>query len=219
MAPSITFVSDIFHPLVTPLTTYTYTTGSLSSDTVSATDEERLPPGGFSLRHGFPSWFGRAQKSIVSSRASSGKFTSPDHATNPNFVSSVPVIEHQHTQNPTIQSSSSPKSSPSIIDVLNYMKRIFEDESSLDTLPLEVAGNSGAWNAWRSYREGVSGSSTYSDRKHSHHQEEWSWEGVWEDRVRKGIQSSASDAVLYGNIGGGDSLVRRRLSLLSALKN
>src|SRR3989337_2223388 len=39
-----------------------YTTDIQDSGTVSATDEERLPPGGFSLRHGFPEWFGRGAR-------------------------------------------------------------------------------------------------------------------------------------------------------------
>ena len=55
--PVITFLSDIFHPLVTPLTTYTHTTRAPGTETVSSADPDRLPPGGFSLRHGFPVWF------------------------------------------------------------------------------------------------------------------------------------------------------------------
>ncbi len=63
LPPLVTFSTDMFHPLITPLTTYTYTTDIQDNGTVSATDEERLPPGGFSLRHGFPAWFGRASRS------------------------------------------------------------------------------------------------------------------------------------------------------------
>lgn len=192
MAPSITFISDIFHPLVTPLTTYTYTTGSLNSDTVSATDEERLPPGGFSLRHGFPSWFGRAQKNVVL-RTSSGNFAPSD----------------EHPRISKVQDASSQLRSASIVEVLQYMKCTFEEESSLDALPLEAAGNPGAWNAWRSHRKSTLSNPTSAStlRNSPHHQEEWSWEGVWEERVQKGVQSSISDAVVYGNVGGGDTLV------------
>lgn len=64
LPPLITFASDIFHPLVTPLTTYMYTTDIQDNGTVSATDDERLPPGGFSLRHGFPDWFGRGNGAL-----------------------------------------------------------------------------------------------------------------------------------------------------------
>lgn len=106
------------------------------------------------------------------------------------------------------------------------MKYTFEDESSLDALPLEAAGNPGAWSAWRSYRKGIvpdltlglsllpasdekrSGQALAGDlRNNPRHRDEWSWEGVWEERVQKGIQSSISDAVLYGNLGGSDDFV------------
>ena len=36
---------------------------------------------------------------------------------------------------------------------------------------------------------------------------EWNWDGVWEVRVKKGIEGSISDAVLYGNMPG-DDLIR-----------
>ena len=39
-----------------------------------------------------------------------------------------------------------------ITEVLEYLKCAFDDETTLDTLPLEAAGNSGAWKAWRAYR-------------------------------------------------------------------
>lgn len=234
MAPSITFISDIFHPLVTPLTTYTYTTGSLSSDTVSATDEERLPPGGFSLRHGFPFWFGKAQQSIVSSEASSGKSVPSDEeaksvkacASHLNSTASVPIIQAQNIPLSKGQDAFLQQPSASIKEVLDYVKCTFEDEPSLDALPLEAAGNPGAWNAWRSHRKSILSSRTSDPsllqtsnsrqggrtatggtiREHLTH-EEWSWEGVWEERVQRGIQSSISDAVLYGNIDRGDTLV------------
>lgn len=37
---------------------------------------------------------------------------------------------------------------------------------------------------------------------------EWNWEGVWEERVRRGVEASQSDAVLYGHALGRDDLVR-----------
>lgn len=42
----------------------------------------------------------------------------------------------------------------------------------------------------------------------SKQQEEWSWDGVWEERVRKGIDASISESTLYGGGSGGlDDLV------------
>ncbi|KAI9691961.1 MAG: hypothetical protein M1820_009669 [Bogoriella megaspora] len=37
---------------------------------------------------------------------------------------------------------------------------------------------------------------------------EWNWEGVWEERVKKGIQSSISDSILYGSNTTGDDVIQ-----------
>lgn len=236
--PLITFRSDIFHPLVTPLTTYTYTTGSLSSDPVSATDEERLPPGGFSLRFGFPHWFGRAEKTLttstVSSRNTSGSYSNSSHASVGLGIHSLQdssqsqIPQFQRLQTHTERSQAMRDSSgtcTSIIEILEYLKSSFDDETTLDALPIEASGNPGAWNAWQAHRKYIlkdlqmkiassnsarsskqdSDSNVISNRKQP---EEWSWDGVWEERVQKGIDASISDSVLYGNAGGGDDLVR-----------
>ncbi|MCJ1371796.1 hypothetical protein MMC20_003015 [Loxospora ochrophaea] len=166
--PLITFTSDIFHPLVAPLTTHTYTTGASGSDPVSATDDERLPPGGFSLRHGFPQWFESAKKSAASSTASS-RNTSGSHskqvlASNGSVrdAPSETLLSHALSQRATAseaelklsdsRTSSTKSPRPSIIDVLEYMKTTFIDDGMLDSLPLDAAGNSSAWHAWSAHR-------------------------------------------------------------------
>lgn len=231
--PLITFHSDIFHPLVTPLTTYTYTTGSLCSDPVSATDEERLPPGGFSLRFGFPHWFGRAEKQIVTSttspRTASGSLSNSSHASVGLGIHSLQdssqsqVPQSQRLQTHTVRSQAMRDSSgtcTSIIEILEYLKSSFDDETTLDALPIEASGNPGAWNAWQAHRKYIlnrlqmkigssnSARSSNQDADSNRKQpEEWSWDGVWEERVQNGIDASISDSVLYGNAGGGDDLV------------
>ena len=95
-----------------------------------------------------------------------------------------------------------------IIEVLEYMKRAFDDETTLDTLPLEGAGNSGAWKAWRAYRKSNETDNKLLDSVPSlSRQDEWSWDGVWEARVRKGIDASNAESTLYGGSGSGDDLV------------
>lgn len=95
-----------------------------------------------------------------------------------------------------------------VIEVLEYIKRTFDDETALDTLPLEAAGNLGAWKAWRAYRRGNETDNELVDPVPSlHKQDEWSWDGVWEERVRKGIDASIAEPTLYGGSGGGDDLV------------
>ena len=224
LPPSITFISDIFHPLVAPLTTYTYTTGSSNSDTVSATDDERLPPGGFSLRHGFSHWFGRAQRSATSSTDSSRNVSSTHDDTRKlgEDAYMVPPPEDlssrgssQGLRSPLRRPSRSSPQTPglqlqpiSIVEVLQYLKRSFDDKRALDTLPLEAAGNSGAWKAWRAYRRSNNpDASTFYLECGKKQQDEWSWDGVWEMRVRKGIDASIAESTLYGGVTGADHLV------------
>ncbi|KAK5133578.1 hypothetical protein LTR08_007617 [Meristemomyces frigidus] len=184
--PVITFLSDVFHPMVTPLTTYTHTTRDPGTETVSSGDEGRLPPGGFSLRHGFPEWF-ESSTSVSNADADSTR--------------------------------SGAMRVPHIVEVLQYLRVAFDTEAVLDSVPLEVAANSGAWHAWRTSRsrtlngrkspstQGSRGTSIAStERSTSPRQQpggarrpgEWNWQGVWEDRVRKSIQASISEAALFG---------------------
>jgi hypothetical protein len=229
--PLITFATDMFHPLVTPLTTYTYSTDIQESGTVSATDDERLPPGGFSLRHGFPDWFGRGRGQQESS-------SSP-------ATISTPTTSYLETKRRDV----------SVYEVLRYLKSAFDDEALLDDVPREAAGNPGAWEAWRARNRVPSAPRPSSTARVSvgssvdlrstdsagaaaaaaeqpavvtqtievvsgggdgekelpptpappspppRGPSDWNWSGVWEDRVRKGIRASCSEAVLYGGAG------------------
>lgn len=224
LPPLVTFSTDVFHPLLTPLTTYTYTTGSSDTDTVSATDDERLPPGGFSLRHGFPHWFGRARKSAVSSRNTSGSgMGSPPPSHTPvtseakATVSSIPQYSGMGARNDV-----------SIIRILEYIRSTFSDEGVLDSIPLDAAANPGAYHAWRAYRVSVLGSgdarslsqlgdgtptssaenaADLSTLGRNRRPGEWNWEGVWEERVKKAIRASLSEPVLYGGSSGGEDVI------------
>ncbi|KAI2476812.1 Ubiquitin-protein ligase [Pyrenophora tritici-repentis] len=213
LPPLVTFSTDVFHPLLTPLTTYTYTTGSTDTDTVSATDEERLPPGGFSLRHGFPHWFGRSRKmSAPNSRDASGSALASPASTTP-----VPSDLNASSGTPNVPQ---PTQEVSIVRILEYIRSTFSEESILDSLPLEAAANPGAFHAWRAHRapivqaqqptspspepstsEKSEGSSTLGRNRRPG---EWNWEGVWEERVRKAVKASLSEPVLYGTSAGED---------------
>ncbi|KAJ4295501.1 hypothetical protein N0V90_007514 [Kalmusia sp. IMI 367209] len=229
LPPFVTFSTDVFHPLLTPLTTYTYTTGSSDTDTVSATDEERLPPGGFSLRHGFPQWFGRARRSTTSSRNVSG--------------SGVGTPAQSHTPIPSDGTAATPSlvdlsttAAPigkgvSIVGVLEYIRSTFSDEDVLDSIAIEAAANPSAYHAWRAHRaaavqpqqsspsspttnpqatsqgRGTEGSTLTRNRRPG----EWNWEGVWEERVKKAVKASLSEPVLFGGAAGED-IIRFRNS-------
>lgn len=204
-----------------------YTTDIQEGGTVSATDEERLPPGGFSLRHGFPGWFGRASRSRHaaakqsstlqtpprSSRATGGGGRDSNSSTPNSKIAASDASPSSAGRGQTGGSSRSAGSGSfmdvhkrdiSTFEVLSYIRSSFDDETVLDSVPLEAAGNPGAWHAWRSHR----GHHTLPEGDSSARQPgEWSWEGVWEERVRKGIAASLSEPVLYGGVGGGDDTV------------
>ncbi|OAA61469.1 ubiquitin-conjugating enzyme [Cordyceps fumosorosea ARSEF 2679] len=227
-APMIIFTTDVFHPLVTPLTTYTYTTDIQDNGTVSATDDERLPPGGFSLRHGFPEWFGRVRRSAEASLSAP---TSPIVEQTPGFASPNPVGAASPAGPSYMQTTSSRPASMSMYQVLKYIKNAFDRPEVLDAVPLDAAGNPGAWHAWRTYRRkqqatgekqgGASDGSpaTPSPKKPTGEKKqagqavtrkpgEWNWDGVWEDRVKKGVAASLSEPVLYGGTTINDEMIR-----------
>lgn len=209
----MTFSTDVFHPLLTPLTTYTHTTASSDTDPVSATDDERLPPGGFSLRHGFPHWFDRARRSVAGLRDTSG----PVADSQAQSIAPVRSI----VENPTSDGS---RVSPavigvSIVTVIEYIRSSFSDEVVLDSVSLDAAANPSAYHAWRAYRgpalqtqqlplspaSSTSGEGTALGR--NRRPGEWNWEGVWEERVKRAVNTSLSEAVLYGP-GVGEDIVR-----------
>lgn len=206
-APVLVFQSEVFHPLITPLTTHTYSARTLEADTVSAADQQRLPPGGLSLRHGFPEWF----SSLPFEAPIKAESLRPDDFPNKSG-STAPEGLHAST---TPQYADPPH----IVEVLQYLRIIFDTEEVLDSVPLHAAAHAGAWHAWRSYRAKVLGVNTLStlhaapndgaisrERSTSPRQQpggakrpgEWNWQGVWEDRVRKSVQASISDPVLFG---------------------
>ena len=207
--PTIVFHTEIFHPLVVPLTTYTFSTGADASGTVSANDDERLPPGAFSLRDAFPAWFGEGRRRSRLSRDigqdirndTVARSMSPmDDMLGSGFAS--PNLGAQNDSNSTARS----QETPSIPQILAYLKSTFEDATVLDNLGLESCGNPGAWHAWRAYR----GLSKYvsksrptspigSPNRVLKQPGEWNWEGVWESRVSSQVAMSASESVLFGS--------------------
>jgi hypothetical protein len=205
LPPLVTFSTDIFHPLVTPLTTYTYTTDLQDGGTVSATDEERLPPGGFSLRHGFPSWFGREtrrRQTALHPDAGGAQLLTPNRPTarGDGSLRSTPNTDRSTPGSVGPGFLRSAPEGPSTYEVLRYILSTFSEGAMLDLVPLEAAGNPGAWHAWRTHRGLAQTASASEERRPG----QWNWEGVWRERVQKGITASLSEAVLFG---GGEDVV------------
>lgn len=202
-----------------------YTTDIQNNGTVSAADGERLPPGGFSLRHGFPNWFSRgSQRATAAAAAASAAAEGSPHGdtATPQLTGHARLITpEQAPAGPAASYASTDAVHTSAYDVLKYVRSAFGDEDVLDSIPLEAAGNPGAWHAWRTHRRvqgkvfpedqasttgggeeqqasagqvPASSSTSQAPRQPG----EWNWEGVWEDRVKKGINASLSEPVLYG---------------------
>lgn len=193
---------------------------------MSATDDERLPPGGFSLRHGFPQWFGRRARNVASSSRQTSAQQQPAQTPPRPPRASLSSGGTPNSKNSTDESpgfAETQRKEVSTFEVLQYIRSAFDDEIVLDSIPVEAAGNPGAWHAWRTHRqasgkvfadtatgatkpagttEAAPGSNT-AVRKPG----EWNWEGVWEERVKKGVAASLSDPVLYGGVGAADDVV------------
>ncbi|GAB7349360.1 hypothetical protein MBLNU459_g8488t2 [Dothideomycetes sp. NU459] len=205
--PAITISTEIFHPLITPLTTYTYTTGDTGTDTVSATDEDRLPPGGLSLRHAFPQWFGRNRVRGTVAGQDSGQST---------------TVEDTHTIAAIAEQPEFYCGSMQIVQALFYLRSVFDSDHVLDKIPLAAAANPGAWHAWNTHRAKRTGTTLSAAALGNHvastpgvrqqpggarRPGQWNWDGVWEERVKKGVQASISQHALYGSSGPGEELV------------
>ncbi|OAA47709.1 ubiquitin-conjugating enzyme [Metarhizium rileyi] len=233
LPPLILFSTDIFHPLITPLTTYMYTTDAQDKGTVSASDQERLPPGAFSLRHGFPEWFGRGEGTEAGSRLASGEravHSSSDQIKTPPESG---VMSPRLFQTTFLSHGQTCKSSLSIYNILKYIRSTFDTPEVLDVVPLAAAGNPGAWHAWRAHRrkhgkltdqklsssdsidaEGALDSSSEETERLAQFKNtairrpgQWNWDGVWEDRVQRGVAASLSEPVLYGGSGVPDEMI------------
>ena len=123
-----------------------------------------------------------------------------------------------------------------MIDVLRYVRSVFDSEEVLDSIPSSAAANLGAWHAWQAHRakgrskirppptvnldQGATGGAEAGDTTFESLQPEtnqnvseeefhgqWNWAGVWEDRVRRNIENAMADAVLYGRAEGRNDVV------------
>lgn len=211
---------------------------------MSATDEERLPPGGFSLRHGFPHWFGRDKRNDTGSNASVGASSvrgsdhegetpdtvSKDGSVHKDVEPSSPKpqskIDSDGTEEKRIDTSGSQRGdkvqSVPVSILLDYIRSTFDDETVLDSLPLEAAGNPSAWHAWKAHRKDSGNSSLGYDAKRGSPQTrlpgDWHWDGIWAKRVQHEVEASHSDSTLFGNSarGGTEEMVCFEIELKAA---
>jgi hypothetical protein len=111
---------------------------------------------------------------------------------------------------PNLDQFVQPRTVVPVYELLEYIRSTFDDEEVLDSLPVEAAGNPGAWHAWKAHRRG---GHTPGDLKRGSPQArlpgDWHWDGIWARRVETEIETSNSDLMLFGNASrAGDEMVR-----------
>ncbi|KAF2227332.1 hypothetical protein BDZ85DRAFT_2173 [Elsinoe ampelina] len=212
--PTISFLSDVFHPLVSPLTTYLFSNQDTGADTVSATDHDRLSPGSFSLRHGFPEWFRRTPQRS-SGDLDEGMSDITDMGASPNDTSAPIPARDMQTR---------PWEPPHIVEVLFYLRAAFASAELLDAIPQDAAANPSAWHAWHTFSsKDVNRSSSLRSKSDAgmtpvsalkqqpggaRSPGEWNWDGVWEDRLRKCVQASLAEQAVFKKSGNTDELIQ-----------
>jgi hypothetical protein len=154
----LTFHTEVFHPLVVPLTVYTVAGGEGREGMgVSSRDVgEGLGAGAFdaswgmsdSTRH-HPTM---EQGAEISSQPSSSD--TPDQPPTEAPQATRPETERRcaSTVSPTNQSAHSPTVTTTL-SLLSHLHATFTDPSTLDALPPQYAANPSAYHAWRSYRD------------------------------------------------------------------
>lgn len=194
------------------------------------------------MRHGFPAWFGRtSRRSADRERQRLGAVTlqTPPRAvtSSPGSTLSPTPIAGTNESGSTVENGSECREMVTTYDVLRYIRSVFDDEDVLDSVPLEAAGNPGAWHAWRTQRVKIGKISSPTNAIHqilnqpgslegptpdvkqglasggsnapmtARRPGEWNWDGVWEVRVQKGIEASMGESALFGK-DAGDDLIR-----------
>jgi hypothetical protein len=174
-----------------------YTTSAPPEGTVSATDAERLPPGGFSLREGFPEWFDRREASQTKKISSYEvlryvRSTFDDSVVLdkvPLAAAGNPGAWHAWRCHRVKEGISFPS---------EEKEKDASREGESDTESISSRG------VPEGYQRLAGGSSApMASRRPG----EWNWDGVWEVRVKKGTEGSLAEGTLFGREAG-DDLIR-----------
>lgn len=178
LPPSILFTTDVFHPLITPTSTYRHAAPDSDLGTGGAADQSRSPPGTLDLKHGFPHWPEDVTTSPVPIlrvlyylRAVFVHATMLDSIAFDDAANTSAWHAYQAFRNDVPMQS-----------IHHRDGRVQESLAALDGLRL------------------ASGPSSHSEQSQpggARTPDQWSWNRVWEERLTKTIQQSSADRVLY----------------------
>lgn len=179
---------------------------NIDRSSMSIKEEGRVDP----MLEGTKSLSGGGDNAVSSPRSTSRPSTAAE-----SHAGTAPVVMTQGVHD------TDRKVDVPVLDLLGYIRSTFDDESVLDSIPLEAAGNPSAWHAWRSHRKasdpglnrmGVLSPDSAKSRRNNPQARppgEWNWEGVWAKRSQDNVQGSFLESVLFGTSGRGvgDELV------------
>lgn len=175
-----------------------YTTSAPPEGTVSATDSERLPPGGFSLRDGFPEWFDRRGASQTKTQMDTYDVLRYVRRTfdDADVLDKVPLAA---AGNPGAWHAWRCHRAKEGIVFPNEDKE--KDASREAESDVESVSSQGSPEGHHKLAGGTSAPMT------SRRPGDWNWDGVWEVRVKKGTEGSLTEGTLFGREAG-DDLIR-----------
>lgn len=179
--------------------------------------QDRLPPGAFSLRHGFPRWYSKPTSPTTTSENG--------NQTKPSILSQIHVVDILRYIRSAFESSTALDAVPfeaagnpgAWYAWQAYRKKILEKEQSRDSegtpsgharTPSKSATGGHARSPSkgtpsghaRARSKGVIGSPNPNGDtpNRAKRPSEWNWEGVWEQRVKRAVNDSLAEPVLFG---------------------
>ncbi|OQO06441.1 hypothetical protein B0A48_08224 [Cryoendolithus antarcticus] len=188
-APIITFEQDVFHPLVTPLTTYSYSSRDRDANTISSGDDGRLPPGGLSLREGFPEWFCTNGQDLRHEDTAST--VAPPHILHVLHYLRLIFTAPELLDELLLAGAANPSAWHAW---QAHRKRAVSNRAQPPAVCSRDEGRSSDAISERSPSPRGSVQQPGGARRPG----EWNWNGVWEDRVRRVVTASQSESALYG---------------------
>lgn len=185
--PIITFVTEIYHPLVTPFNSHKHASQrSIQDANIAPSHLPRLSPGSFSLKHGFPAWYDADQTSVPSYHIVQILFYLRGVLSMADVLDSVPcelaayenawcaytAFRSQNKSNIThnAETTTIPSSRKSSVSHAT-------PSSSTDNQNAAALGHQRPGGA-RDPRD-------------------WNWRGVWSERVARCVQNSLTDKALF----------------------
>lgn len=194
--------------------------------------QDRLPPGAFSLRHAFPQWYPKPstthpQQSPSTSPGSPQPANPALDTQAPEQIHVVDILRYVRTafQDPSALDAVpfSAAGNPGAWYAWQAYRKKAQEKASTEAAtpkaPTAHARTPSKTGHARSPSKGTSSSHARTSSRGTNRQNgdtpgrpkrpsEWNWEGVWEQRVKRAVNDSVNEGVLFGSGGLKDDEIR-----------